>query len=58
VLSGTAELRLGERLLLVPTGSAAEFSTMTPHALGAHGGAPAELLVLLSQDGGRAHLPH
>ncbi|MBM9468739.1 helix-turn-helix domain-containing protein [Nakamurella leprariae] len=57
VLSGVAELRLGDRLLLVPTGSAAEFSTMTPHALGAHGGTPAEVLVILSQDGRSAHLP-
>ncbi len=30
VLSGTAELRLGERLIPVRAGHAAEFSTMTP----------------------------
>lgn len=57
VLSGTAELRLGERLILVEAGSAAEFSTMIPHAIGAHG-APVEILAILSHDGERAHIAH
>ena len=60
VLSGTAELRLGERLILVEAGNAAEFSTMTPHAIGARGG-PVEILTILSHDGERAHIsrtPH
>lgn len=55
VLSGTAELRLGERLIVVEAGSAAEFSTMTPHAIGAHGEGPVEILSILSQDGRQAH---
>jgi transcriptional regulator with XRE-family HTH domain len=55
VLSGTAELRLGERLIVVEAGSAAEFSTMVPHAIGAHGGRPVEILTILTQDGQRAH---
>jgi transcriptional regulator with XRE-family HTH domain len=55
VLSGTAELRLGERTILVEAGDAAEFSTMIPHAIGAHGG-PVEILTVLTQDGERAHL--
>lgn len=55
VLSGTAELRLGERLILVEAGNAAEFSTMTPHAIGAHGG-PVEVLAMFTQDAERAHL--
>lgn len=55
VLSGTAELRLGERTMLVEAGNAAEFSTMTPHAIGAHEG-PVEILTILSSDGERAHL--
>ncbi len=55
VLSGTAHLRLGERTILVEVGHAAEFSTMVPHAIGAHGG-PAEILVILDHDGERAHL--
>ena len=56
VLSGTAELRLGDRLILVEAGHAAEFSTMIPHAVGAHGG-PVEVLMMLGQDARRAHLP-
>lgn len=56
VLSGTAELRLGERTILVETGEAAEFSTMIPHAIGAAGGGPVEILTILTRDGERAHL--
>lgn len=55
VLSGTAALRLAERTILVEAGDAAEFSTMVPHAIGAHGG-PVEILIILTQDGERAHL--
>lgn len=55
VLSGTVELLLGERTILVETGEAAEFSTMIPHAFGAHGG-PAEILCILDHDGQRTHL--
>lgn len=55
VLSGTAELRLGERLLLVETGDAAEFSTMIPHAFGAHGGESAEILMILTHNDRQSH---
>ncbi|WP_441247325.1 XRE family transcriptional regulator [Kitasatospora sp. McL0602] len=55
VLSGTVELALADRRILVETGQAAEFSTMIPHAFGAHGG-PAELLAILDHEGGRTHL--
>lgn len=55
VLSGTAELRLGDRLILIETGNAAEFSTMTPHGIGAHGERPVTILTILTQDGQRAH---
>lgn len=55
VLSGTVVLLLGERTVLVETGQAAEFSTMTPHALRAHDG-PAEILCILDHDGQRIHL--
>jgi transcriptional regulator with XRE-family HTH domain len=55
VLSGTVVLRLGERTILVEAGQSAEFSTMTPHAIGAHGG-PAEILCVLDHDGQRTHL--
>ncbi len=55
VLSGTALLRLGSRVILVEAGQAAQFSTMTPHAVGAHGG-PVEILTVLDQNGERSHL--
>lgn len=55
VLSGTARLALGERTILVETGDAAEFSTMTPHNIAAHDG-PVELLTIFDHDGERAHL--
>jgi transcriptional regulator with XRE-family HTH domain len=55
VLSGTVVLRLGERTILVQAGEAAEFSTLVPHAFGAHGG-PAEVLCILDHDGKRSHL--
>lgn len=55
VLSGTARLQLGERTILVRTGQAAEFSTMTPHAFSAHEG-PVEILCILDHDGDQAHL--
>jgi transcriptional regulator with XRE-family HTH domain len=54
VLSGTARLRLGERTILVETGQAAEFSTMIPHAFGAHGG-PVEILCIFDPAGEQAH---
>jgi transcriptional regulator with XRE-family HTH domain len=55
VLSGTVVLFLGERTILVEAGQAAEFSTMIPHALGAHNG-PAEILCIFDHDGQRTHL--
>jgi transcriptional regulator with XRE-family HTH domain len=55
VLSGTIELRLGDRTILVGTNEAAEFSTMVPHAFGARGG-PAEILCILDHEGERSHL--
>jgi transcriptional regulator with XRE-family HTH domain len=55
VLSGTIVLRLADRTIVVEAGEAAEFSTMVPHAFGAHGG-PAEVLCILDHDGERSHL--
>lgn len=55
VLDGRVCLLLGEREIVVETGEAAEFSTMTPHAIVAIG-APAELLMLFDRDGQRAHV--
>jgi transcriptional regulator with XRE-family HTH domain len=55
VLSGTARLHLGDRVILVQAGQAAQFSTMSPHAITADGG-PVEILTILDRDGQRAHL--
>jgi transcriptional regulator with XRE-family HTH domain len=55
VLSGTIVLLLGDRTIRVEAGQAAEFSTMIPHAFGAHGG-PAEVLGIFDHDGQRTHL--
>ncbi|MFD6897419.1 helix-turn-helix domain-containing protein [Rhodococcus sp. NPDC060086] len=55
VLTGTARLQLGERTILIQEGNAAEFSTMTPHAISAHGGV-VEILTILDHNGERAHL--
>jgi transcriptional regulator with XRE-family HTH domain len=50
VLSGTARLYLGDRVILVTAGQAAQFSTMTPHAITAADG-PVEILTILDRDG-------
>ncbi|WP_129337967.1 helix-turn-helix domain-containing protein [Cellulomonas endophytica] len=55
VLSGVVRLTLGSRSVVVRAGEAAQFSTMTPHVVQAHGG-PAELLTIFDHDGERAHL--
>ncbi|MDZ8170697.1 helix-turn-helix domain-containing protein [Microbacterium xanthum] len=55
VLEGRVMLQLGERRIEVGQGEAAEFSTMTPHAMVAVG-APAELIMVFDREGQRAHL--
>lgn len=55
VLEGRVQLSLGDRDLVVETGEAAEFATMTPHAVAALD-APAELLMIFDRDGHRAHV--
>jgi len=55
VLSGTAKLHLGDRVILVESGQAAQFSTMSPHAITAADG-PTEIIVIFDRDGRRAHL--
>ena len=55
VLSGTARLLLGEREVLVEAGHAAEFNTMTPHAIAGHAGA-VEMIVIFDREGERTHL--
>lgn len=55
VLEGRVRLLLGDREILVETGEAAEFTTMTPHALDAVDG-PAEVVMVVDRDGQRAHV--
>ena len=55
VLSGRVLLTLGDREVVVEEGEAAEFSTMSPHAVDALDG-PAELIMVFDRDGQRAHL--
>lgn len=55
VLSGRVRLLLGDDELLLHPGEAAEFSTATPHWLGAVDG-EAEVLALMSPQGERVHL--
>ncbi|HZM38976.1 MAG TPA: XRE family transcriptional regulator [Acidimicrobiales bacterium] len=55
VMEGRVRLTLGEREIIVETGEAAEFGTMTPHAFSAIDG-PAELIGIFDRDGHRAHI--
>jgi transcriptional regulator with XRE-family HTH domain len=55
VTLGQVRLWLGDRQVDVATGEAAEFSTMTPHAISAVGG-PAEVVMVFDRDGQRAHV--
>lgn len=57
VIEGRVRLLLGERDIVVGTGEAAEFATMTPHAVAAVDG-PAELIMIFDRDGQRAHIHH
>jgi len=55
VTEGRVRLDLGERQVVVETGEAAEFATMTPHSISAidH---PAELIMIFDRDGHRSHV--
>ena len=55
VIEGRVRLHLGEREITVETGEAAEFATMTPHAIDALDG-PAEVIMIFDRDGQRAHV--
>ena len=57
VTEGRVRLLLGEREIIVESGEAAEFATMTPHAVLALDG-PAELIMIFDRDGQRAHVHH
>ena len=55
VIAGRVRLSLGDREITVQAGEAAEFSTMTPHALAAID-RPADLVMIFDRDGLRAHV--
>lgn len=55
VLDGRVILSLGDRDIVVEAGEAADFSTMTPHAIVAEGG-PAEVIMIFDREGHRAHV--
>jgi transcriptional regulator with XRE-family HTH domain len=55
VLSGTAILLLGHRRYRIETNQAAEFPTMMPHAIGAEGRRPCEILGIFDRDARRGH---
>ncbi|CAN5762850.1 XRE family transcriptional regulator [soil metagenome] len=57
VIDGRVRLLLGDREMVVETGEAAEFTTMTPHALAAVD-VPAELIMIFYRDGQRSHVHH
>ena len=57
VTEGRVRLWLGDRAVMVETGEAAEFTTMTPHACVAVD-QPAELIMIVDRDGQRAHVHH
>jgi DNA-binding XRE family transcriptional regulator len=57
VIEGRVRLLLVEREIIVETGEAAEFATMTPHAFAASDG-PAEVIMIFDRDGQRAHVHH
>ncbi len=56
-LTGRERLELGDRVLIVVAGEAAEFSTMVPHRIGAvPESGDLEILSIFNRDGERAHL--
>jgi len=55
VLAGKIRLRLGEQDLILTRGEAAEFDTRVPHAIGAAGSAPAQVLSIFNSEGKRMH---
>lgn len=57
VIEGRVRLWLGARKIDIATGEAAEFETMTPHAISAIGG-PAEVIMTFDREGRRAHVHH
>lgn len=55
VLRGRMRLQLGEREITLHKGEAAEFDTLTPHALTAVGPEDAEIISIFNETGARFH---
>lgn len=55
VLSGRIRLQLAEREIILHRGEAAEFDTLTPHALTAVGPEDAEVISIFNETGARFH---
>lgn len=55
VLAGRMRLQLGEREIILHKGEAAEFDTLTPHALTAVGPEDAEVISIFNEAGARFH---
>ncbi|MBV9581295.1 MAG: helix-turn-helix transcriptional regulator [Chloroflexi bacterium] len=55
VLEGRVRLWLGDRQIVVEAGEAAEFATMTPHAISALD-APAVIIMIFDRDGQHVHV--
>ncbi|HIW99959.1 MAG TPA: XRE family transcriptional regulator, partial [Candidatus Nesterenkonia stercoripullorum] len=55
VLSGRMRLQLGEREIVLHKGEAAEFDTLTPHALTAVGPEDTEIISIFNETGARFH---
>lgn len=55
VLAGRIRLQLGEREIILHKGEAAEFDTLTPHALTAVGPEDAEVISIFNEAGARFH---
>jgi len=55
VLAGRLRLRLGEQDLVLSRGEAAEFDTRIPHAIGAAGNRPAQIISIFDESGARMH---
>lgn len=55
VLSGLLRLQLGEREILLHKGEAAQFDTLTPHALTAVGPEDAEIISIFNETGAKFH---
>ena len=55
VIAGKLRLRLGEQDLVLSRGEAAEFDTRIPHAIGAAGNRPAQIISIFNETGVRMH---